>query len=90
MILNTILQTSAAIETVSLTAQKSALSTEGILSSVDKTTLAIEEVAKSAQKQSELADELNGLIQKFNNTKVKVVCFWTIEIKSTYYYDIHR
>ena len=65
MILNSIEQTSAAIETVSLTAQRSASSSEGILSSVNKTTLAIEEVAKSAQKQSELAEELNRLTQKF-------------------------
>ena len=60
-----LLETSLAIETVSTTAQESAESSEGILSSVDETTIAIQEVAKSAQRQAELSEELNSLIQKF-------------------------
>jgi Methyl-accepting chemotaxis protein len=64
-ILNSIEQTSSAIENVSTTAQQSASSSEGILNSVDITSVAIEGVAKSAQRQAELAEELNSLVQKF-------------------------
>lgn len=64
-ILNSIGQTSTAIETVSSTAQHSALNTEGILTSVDDTTTAIDEVFKSAEIQAKLSKELNSLIQKF-------------------------
>ena len=64
-ILNSIEQTSSAIENVSTTAQQSASSSDGILNSVDETSYAIEEVAKSAQIQAELAEELNKLVQKF-------------------------
>jgi methyl-accepting chemotaxis protein len=64
-ILNSIEQTSSAIENVSTTAQQSASSSEGILNSVDETSYAIEEVAKSAQRQAELAEELTSLVQKF-------------------------
>ncbi|WP_411682854.1 methyl-accepting chemotaxis protein [Clostridium thailandense] len=49
-ILNSIEQTSSAIENVSTTAQQSASNSEGILNSVDETSYAIEEVAKSAQR----------------------------------------
>lgn len=65
-ILNSIEQTSSAVENVSFTAQKSASSSEGILNSVDETSTAVEEVAKSAQKQAQLAEKLNSLVQKFN------------------------
>lgn len=64
-ILSSIEQTSAAIETVSSTAQQSAESSEGILNSVDETTIATQEVANSAQRQAELSEELNFLVQKF-------------------------
>lgn len=64
-ILNSIEQTSSAIENVSTTAQQSASSSEGILNSVDITSVAIEGVAKSAQRQAELAEKLNSLVQKF-------------------------
>lgn len=64
-ILNSIEESSTAIETVSSTAKQSASNTEGILNSVDETTIAIEEVAESAQRQAKLAEELNSLIQKF-------------------------
>lgn len=64
-ILNSIEQTSVAIETVSTTAQQSAESSEGILNSVDETTIATQEVASSARKQAELSEELNSLVQKF-------------------------
>lgn len=64
-ILNSIEQTSSAVENVSFTAQKSASSSEGILNRVDETSTAIEEVAKSAQKQAQLAEKLNSLVKKF-------------------------
>lgn len=64
-ILNSIEQTSLAIEMVSTTAQQSAISTEGILNSVGETTIAIKDVARSAQRQAELSDELKILISKF-------------------------
>ncbi|WP_253200509.1 hypothetical protein [Clostridium sp. CF012] len=64
-ILSAIKQTNLAIETVSTTAEQSAVSSEGILNGVDETTIAIKEVARSAQRQAELSDELNTLIQKF-------------------------
>lgn len=65
MILNAIEQTSDAIETVAVTAQDTASSTDGILRSVEHTTLAIEEVSRLAAAQSKLAEELNVLISKF-------------------------
>jgi len=65
LILGAIVQTSSAIETVTLTAQHTASSSEGILCNVDDTSQAIAEVLKSAKQQSELAEELNTLIQKF-------------------------
>ena len=58
-------QVSQAIESISATTQETASSTDGILCSVGETTLSIEEVAKSAQSQSELAEQLNKLIQQF-------------------------
>ena len=58
-------QVSQAIENVSATTQETASSTDGILCSVNETTLSIEDVAKSAQSQSELAEQLNKLIQQF-------------------------
>ncbi len=61
----TIHQVSSAIQTVSATAEESTASTEEILSSINETTIAIQGVAKSAQDQSELAEKLNGMIQKF-------------------------
>ncbi|MFW2488071.1 methyl-accepting chemotaxis protein [Clostridium chromiireducens] len=64
-ILNSIEQTSAAIETVSTTAQQSAESSEGILNSVDETTAATQEVASSARRQAELSEELNSLVKQF-------------------------
>jgi methyl-accepting chemotaxis protein len=64
-ILHSIEQTSAAIETVSTTAQQSAESSEGILNSVDETTNATQEVASSARRQAELSEELNSLVQQF-------------------------
>jgi Methyl-accepting chemotaxis protein len=64
-ILNSIKQTSMAIEKVSTTAQSSAESSEGILNSVDETTTATKEVASSAQRQAKLSEELNSLVEKF-------------------------
>lgn len=65
IILNAIEQTNVAIEVVSLTAQQSAENSEGIFNNVDDTTKEILEVLKLAQQQSELAEELNLLIKKF-------------------------
>lgn len=64
-ILNAMEQTSAAIETVALTAQLTANNTEGILTSVDKSTSAMDDVLAVANRQSLLSEELNQLIQKF-------------------------
>lgn len=61
----TIYQVNSAIQTVSATAEESTASTEEILASINETTTAIQGVAKSAQDQSELAEKLNGMIQKF-------------------------
>ena len=61
----TIYQVNSAIQTVSATAEEATASTEEILASINETTTAIQGVAKSAQDQSELAEKLNGLIQKF-------------------------
>ncbi|MGH4124591.1 MAG: methyl-accepting chemotaxis protein [Clostridium sp.] len=61
----TIYQVNSAIQTVSATAEESTASTEEILASINETTTAIQGVAKSAQDQNELAEKLNGLIQKF-------------------------
>jgi methyl-accepting chemotaxis protein len=58
-------QVSEAINNVSATAEESSASSEEIHSSVSETTSAIEEVAKSAQSQSELAEQLNIMTQKF-------------------------
>lgn len=64
-ILQSIEQTSAAIETVSSTAQQSAESSEGILNSVDETNISTQEVTSSARRQAKLSEELNTLVQKF-------------------------
>ncbi|GCD10228.1 methyl-accepting chemotaxis protein [Clostridium tagluense] len=61
----TIFEVNSAIQTVSATAEESTASTEEILASINETTTAIQGVARSAQDQSELAEKLNGLIQKF-------------------------
>lgn len=58
-------QVSEAINNVSATAEESSASSEEIHSSVSETTSAIEEVARSAQSQSELAEQLNIMTQKF-------------------------
>ncbi len=65
MMSKSIEQVSGAIESVSTTAEKTVLSSEGISSSVNETTFAIEEIAKSAQEQSELAEQLNNMVQRF-------------------------
>lgn len=64
-ILNSIEQTSSAIDNVSSTARLSASSSQGILSSVDETSIAVREVSESVQRQAELAEELNNLVNKF-------------------------
>jgi methyl-accepting chemotaxis protein len=58
-------QVSGAIQSVSTTAEETASSSQKILSSINETTFAIEEIAKSAQNQSELAEQLNNMVQKF-------------------------
>lgn len=61
----TIIEIQKAIETVSATAEESAASSEEILASVDESTMAIQEVTKTSQNQAQLAERLNGMIQKF-------------------------
>jgi methyl-accepting chemotaxis protein len=58
-------QISIAIKSVSATAEESASSSDEILTSVSETTFAMEQIAKSAQEQSELAEKLNNMVQKF-------------------------
>lgn len=61
----TILQVNSAIEAASATAEESTASTEEIRASINETTMAIKGISKSAQSQSELAEKLNGMINKF-------------------------
>ncbi|MDS0525794.1 methyl-accepting chemotaxis protein [Clostridium sp. SHJSY1] len=63
---DSIKQVSGAIENVSATTEETAAGSEEILNSVNETVIAIEEIAKSAQAQSELAEQLNNIVQKFN------------------------
>jgi methyl-accepting chemotaxis protein len=65
MMSESIEQVSGAIQSVSATAEETASSSEEILGSVNETTFAIEEIAKSAQEQSELAEQMNNMVQKF-------------------------
>lgn len=65
MMSESIEQVSGAIQSVSATAEETASSSEEILGSVNETTFAIEEIAKSAQEQSELAEQMNNIVQKF-------------------------
>lgn len=61
----TMYQIGEAIQSMSATAQQSASSSDGILNSINETAVALEETAKSAQSQSELAEKLNMMVQKF-------------------------
>lgn len=65
MMSESIEQVSGAIQSVSATAEETASGSEEILGSVNETTFAIEEIAKTAQGQSELAEQLNNMVQKF-------------------------
>lgn len=58
-------QVNTAIQTVSATAEESAAGSEEISGIVSETAAAIEDIAKLAQDQSELAEKINGMIQKF-------------------------
>lgn len=59
-------QINFALESLSATAVESATSSEDILVSINEVTLAIAEVAKSSQSQSETAETLGELSQKFS------------------------
>ncbi|OBR94123.1 methyl-accepting chemotaxis protein 4 [Clostridium ragsdalei P11] len=61
----TIDQVSQAVQSMTITAQKSSEHTETIVGSIDETTKAIEKVALTAQSQAELAQKLNELVMKF-------------------------
>ncbi|AZV56832.1 methyl-accepting chemotaxis protein [Clostridium sp. AWRP] len=61
----TIDQVSQAVQSMTITAQKSSEHTETIVGSIDETTKAIEQVALTAQSQAELAQKLNELVMKF-------------------------
>lgn len=63
--LYSIKEVSEAIQNVAATAQSSASSSEEILASIEDATMSIQEVVKSTQVQSELADKLNEMVQKF-------------------------
>lgn len=58
-------QVSNAIETVSATAEESSATSQEIVININDSTSAIDEVTKLAQNQSELAEVLNVMIQKF-------------------------
>lgn len=58
-------QVSNAIETVSATAEESSATSQEIVTNINDSTSAIDEVTKLAQNQSELAEVLNVMIQKF-------------------------
>lgn len=63
--LESIEQVNEALQTIAATSQESASSSEEILVSIDETTNAIEEVTKSTETQAELAQRLNGMVEKF-------------------------
>lgn len=63
---STIEQINVGIQNVSATTEETSSSSEEILCGVNESTKAIEEIAKVAQNQAELAEKLNGLIQKFS------------------------
>lgn len=58
-------QVSNAIETVSATSEESSATSQEIVININDSTSAIDEVTKLAQNQSELAEVLNVMIQKF-------------------------
>jgi methyl-accepting chemotaxis protein len=62
---DTVTQVNKAFESVSLTAEKSAASSEEVLASISEITKVVAQVADSAQSQAELALELHELVQKF-------------------------
>jgi len=61
----TVSEIKKAIENVSATAEESVASTEEILASVNESVMAIQEITKASQGQAELAEKLNGMVQKF-------------------------
>ncbi len=63
--LESIEQVNEALHTVAATSQESASSSEEILASIEEITNAIEEVTKSTETQAELAQRLNGMVEKF-------------------------
>lgn len=64
-IYNSIDTVSKSVQNVSATAEQSSANSEEILSNIDETTVDIREISKAAQSQSELAETLNNMIQKF-------------------------
>ncbi|WP_368490025.1 methyl-accepting chemotaxis protein [Clostridium sp. BJN0013] len=61
----TIGQVSEAAQSMSSTAQKSWENTEIIQNGIDETVKAVAQVSMTAQSQAELAQQLNGMVQKF-------------------------
>ena len=61
----TINQVSEAVQSTAETAQKSSENTEAIKERIYETTRAIEQVAITAQNQAELAEKLNGMVNRF-------------------------
>jgi len=61
----TVSEIKKAIENVSATAEESVASTEEILASVNESVMAIQEISRASQGQAELAEKLNGMVQKF-------------------------
>ena len=65
IISSSVTEVNAAMITVSATTEESAASSEEILTNISQATIAVEEVSKQAQGTSELAEKLNGMVQKF-------------------------
>ena len=61
----TISEVKSAIENVSAIAEESSASSQEMISSINETASAINEVALAAQSQAELAEKLNGMVQRF-------------------------
>ena len=61
----TVGQVSEAVQNMALSSQKASEEADTIKESMNETTKAIEQVALTAQSQAELAEKLNGIVQKF-------------------------
>ena len=61
----TVGQVNEAVKNMALSSQKSGEEAEIIKESMDETTKAIEQVSLTAQSQTELAQKLNEMVQKF-------------------------